>query len=156
MFEADCEVIPPQPMVKMETAGSMSHLIAVGEQAREDGAPWIDPRLLLEDSSFNHRITQVSDSVILEGVIVTMLWRSNGPLRLTEMTCCRVSWTSQPRSGETNQGGFDQAGRFKGEDSSVRNRTGFHISPLGESNRILLRKAITLPSFSGLTRDGIA
>jgi hypothetical protein len=39
-------------------AATMSHLIALGERARGDGTPRIDQRLLLEDSSFNHRITQ--------------------------------------------------------------------------------------------------
>ena len=37
---------------------SMSRLIAVGEQARAAGGLGIDPRLLLEDSSFHHRIAQ--------------------------------------------------------------------------------------------------
>ncbi len=45
--------------------------------------------------------------------------------------------------------------RSVGEHSSVRNRTGVLASPLVESNWILLRKAITLPSFSGLTRDWV-
>jgi hypothetical protein len=40
-----------------QPAATMSHLIALGERARGDGTPRIDQRLLLEDSSFNHRIT---------------------------------------------------------------------------------------------------
>jgi hypothetical protein len=45
--------------------------------------------------------------------------------------------------------------RSVGEHSSARNRTGVLASPLVKSNRVLLRKAITLPSFSGLTRDWV-
>jgi len=41
-----------------QPAVTMSHLMALGERVRGDGTPRIDQRLLLEDSSFNHRITQ--------------------------------------------------------------------------------------------------
>jgi hypothetical protein len=49
----------------------------------------------------------------------------------------------------------NQPDQLLGEHLSFRNRTGVMASPLVESNRILLRKAISLPSFSGLTRDWV-
>ena len=51
---------------------SMSRLIAVGEQVRAAGGLGIDPRLLLEDSSFHHRIAQLSVNAIPEGGTASM------------------------------------------------------------------------------------
>ena len=59
-----------------------------------------------------------------------------------------------PRAGE-DQTSPGQPDRSIGDHLSFRNRTGVVASPLVESNRILLRKAISLPSFSGLTRDWV-
>ncbi len=135
-----------------QPAATMSHLIALGERARGDGTPRIDQRLLLEDSSFNHRITQRQrnprrrDSEYALAFQRAIAFEDAIPMgngRLDDMSSARRE--EQEHSGHHE--------RSVGEHSSVRNRIGVLASPLVESNRVLLRKAITLPSFSGLTRD---
>jgi hypothetical protein len=46
------------PSLPLRDQLTISRLVAVGEQARAEGGMGIDPRLLLEDSSFRHRIAQ--------------------------------------------------------------------------------------------------
>jgi hypothetical protein len=132
----------------------MSHLIALGERARGDGTPRIDQRLLLEDSSLNHRITQRQrnprrrDSEYAQAFQRAIGFEDDVPIgngRLEDMSSAR----------REEQELYGHHERSVGEHSSVRNRTGVLASPLVESNRVLLRKAITLPSFSGLTRDRV-
>jgi hypothetical protein len=135
-------------LVGRQPAVTMSHLIAVGEQARGEGTPRIDQRLLLEDSSFNHRITQRQrnprrrDSEYALAFQRAIAFEDAIPMDM-----------SLARREEHEL--HDHHERSVGEQSSVRNRTGVLASPLVESNRLLLRKAITLPSFSGLTRDWV-
>jgi hypothetical protein len=130
---------------------TMSRLIAVGEHARAAGGLGIDPRLLLEDSSFHHRIAQ----------------RQRNPRRRDSEYALALAYQQPifgadrdeppaptPRTGEDHVSP-SQPGHSIGEHLSFRNRIGVVASPLVESNRILLRKAISLPSFSGLTRDWV-
>ncbi len=137
-----------------QPAATMSHLIALGERARGDDTPRIDQRLLLIDSSFNHRITQRqrnprrrdSDYALAFQRAISFedaIPMGNG--RLDDMSSAR-------REGQEFYGHHEGS---VGEHSSVRNRTGVLASPLVESNRVLLRKTITLSSFSGLTRDWV-
>ena len=128
---------------------SMGHLIAVGEHARAAGGLGIDPRLLLEDSSFHHRIAQRQRNPRRRDSEYALAYQQpilaadrDGPPAPT------------PRAGE-DQTSPGQPDRSIGDHLSFRNRTGVVASPLVESNRILLRKAISLPSFSGLTRDWV-
>ena len=113
----------------------------------------IDPRLLLEDSSFHHRIAQRqrnprrrdSDYVIAFQQPPVGANRDGPPIPPSDQT---------PIARE-DHGSPGQSDQSLGEHLSFRSRTGVMASPLVESNRILLRKAISLPSFSGLTRDWV-
>ena len=136
--DGDALLVPDPP--------TMSGLIATGEHARAAGGLEIDPRLLLEDSSFHHRIAQ----------------RQRNPRRRDSAYALAFQ---QPNFGAErdgpavfpdDHGSSDHPDRSVGDISSLRNRSGVVASSLGESNRILLRKAITLPSFSGLTRDWVS
>jgi hypothetical protein len=128
----------------------MSHLIAIGEQARGGGRPRIDQRLLLEDYSLNNRITQ----------------RQRNPRRRDS----EYAQAFQPAFGvddglllgamsmsTTLRDDHDPYGdheRSTGEHSSTRARLSVLVSPLVENNRVLLRKAIDLPSFSATLEIG--
>ena len=137
-----------------QPAVTMSHLMALGERVRGDGTPRIDQRLLLEDSSFNHRITQRQrnprrrDSDYAQAFQRAMTFEDAIPMdngRLDEVSLARREEQEHSSHHE----------RTVGEHSPAHNRTAVLTSPLVESNRVLLRKAITLPSFSGLTRDWV-
>ena len=132
---------------------TMSRLIMVGEGARAEGGMGIDPRLLLEDSSFHHRIAQRqrnprrrdSEYVLAFQQPPMVIDRDGPPIQPQDRT---------PLARD-DHGLSNQPDQSLGEHLSFRNRTGVMASPLVESNRILLRKAISLPSFSGLTRDWV-
>ena len=134
-------------------AATMSHLIALGERTRGDGTPRIDQRLLLEDSSFNHRITQRQRNPRRRDSEYALAFqRAIAFEDAIPMDNGRLDDMSSARREEQEPCGHHCS---VGEHSSVRNRTGVLASPLVESNRVLLRKAITLPSFTGLTRDWV-
>ncbi len=104
----------------------MSHLIAIGEQARVEGTPRIDQRLLMEDSSFNHRITQRQrnprrrDSEYALAFQRAIAFEDAIPMDM-----------SLARREEHELHGHHE--RFVGEHSSVRNSTGVLASPLVDS-----------------------
>ena len=126
---------------------SMSHLIAVGEHARAAGGLGIDPRLLLEDYSFHHRIAQRQRNPRRRDSEYALAYQP--PVLAADRDGLPAP---TPRAGE-DHGSPGQPDRSIEYHLSFR--TGVVASPLVESNRILLRKAISLPSFSGLTRDWV-
>ena len=136
---------------------TFGELISLGGHVQGIAPPLIDPRLLNEDSSFNHRITQRqrnprrrdSDYVRFFG----QGGGSGGPPQ--RAGSAPASLAHPIPSVVLPRPPTHASSVVSGEDPSVRHVGRGLLSKSMENNRLLLRKAITLPSFSGLTRDWV-
>jgi hypothetical protein len=150
------------PSHRIPNSVTFNRLIAAGARApmgdRPPFQPTIDPRLLHEDSSFMHRITQRhrqprrrdSDYFLQFGPL-PLAPSPNPPER-------RLGPQAQPQAPPPPRPRLDEEALpfdrddVHGNGAPTLARVPRHLA----NNHLLVMKSITLPSFSGLTRDWVS
>jgi hypothetical protein len=147
------------PSHRIQNSVTFNRLIAAGARVpmgdRPPFQPTIDPRLLHEDSSFMHRITQRHRQPRRRG---SDYFRQFGPLPLAPSPNPPdrlLAPQDQPQAPPSPRPRLDEDALPFDRDDAHGNgaptlaRVPRHLA----NNHFLVMKSITLPSFSGLTRE---